>query len=158
MLKKIGALAAAALLGVVLMPAASASAAKANPGSYVGCYGIKKKGNYNDVRLGVTGLINGAKVAAYANEMVSASCQRVNSLPVINMKIHYVLLSVNKVHVAKSGAVSNGGKKAAIHAQSPYATVKCGAKIVVYALVSYSYYDGSKVHPFVIHGPAFKRC
>ena len=157
MFKKIGALATAALLGVVLMPAASADA-KASPGTYVGCYGIKKKGNYNDVRLGVTGLINGTKVAAYANEQVSASCQKVNSLPVINMKIYYVLLSVNKVHVAKSGTVGNGGKKGAIHAQSPYATVKCGAKIVVYAKVSYSYYDSSKVRPFIIHGPAFKRC
>ena len=157
MVKKFGTLLVAAALAVVLMPAVSAEA-KAGTGRYIGCYGIKKKGNYNDVRLGIIGQFKNGTVSAYANESVSASCQRVNSLPVINMTIYYTLIRVNGVIRAKSGGVNNGGKKAAIHAQSPFAGVRCGAKIVVYAKVSYTYYDKSRVRPFVIHGPAFTRC
>jgi hypothetical protein len=158
MLKKLGALAASAALAVTLLPAASAQAKATTPGSNVGCYSIKKKGNYNDVRLGVTRVVSGTKVAAYANAMVSASCQKVNSLPIINMYIYWTILSVNGRHVAQSGGVGNGGTKGSIHAQSPFATVPCGARAVVYAKVSYSYYDGSRVRPFVISGPAFRRC
>lgn len=158
MIKKLVAVVACAALAVVALPAASAEA-KSNPGASVGCYTVKKKGNYNDVRLGVTSVsASGHRVAAYGNEMVTASCQKVNSIPVVNMHIYWALVSVNGVHKAISGLAGNGNTRPAIHVQSPFTTVPCGASVVIWERVSYSYYDHTQVRPFVIHGPAFRVC
>lgn len=156
MIKKLCVIAVAATLALVLMPASGAVAA-ASRGGYAACYGIKKKGNYNDVRLAVTGLIRGRQVAAFAKQSVTFKCQRVNSIPVVRMWLDKVQLRVGRHTVASAGPRVAVGK-AKVQAQTRYRTVRCGRLIHVYAKFHYRYYDGATVRPFWIHGPAFSRC
>lgn len=156
MIKKLGLVAIVATLALVLMPATGAVAA-ASRGGYAACYGIKKKGNYNDVRLLVTGLIQGRRVAAFAKQSVTIKCQRVNSIPVVTMWLDKVQLRVGKRIVASKGPRVAVGK-AKVQAQTAYHTVRCGRLMHVFARFHYKYYDGSRVRPFWIHGPVFSRC
>jgi hypothetical protein len=155
-IKKLSVIAVAATLALTLMPATSAVAASSR-GGYAGCYGIKKKGNYNDVRLAVTGLIRGRQVAAFAKQSVTYKCQRVNSIPVVRMWLDKVTLKVGRHAVATAGPRVTTGR-AKVQAQTRYRTVRCGREMRVYARFHYKYYDGSRVRPFSIHGPAFSRC
>jgi uncharacterized membrane protein len=155
-IKKLSVIAVAATLALTLMPATSAVAA-ASRGGYAGCYGIKKKGNYNDVRLAVTGLVRGRTVAAFAKQSVTYKCQRVNSIPVVTMWLDKVMLRVGRRTVASAGPRVTTSR-AKVQAQTRYRTVRCGRLMHVYARFHYKYYDGSTVRPFTIHGPAFSRC
>src|ERR1700709_1450083 len=95
-----------ALLALALLPAAVASAASSD-GIFLGCYGIKKKGNYNRVRAGVHGDVVRHDVAADATLAVTRSCQRVNSIPVIEMHIYGAVLRTKHGAVLSSpGGVS----------------------------------------------------
>ena len=154
--RKIVLLVLTALLALALLPASAASA-RISDGNFLACYGIKKKGNYNDVRLAVTGLIRGRQVAAFAKQSVTYKCQRVNSIPVVTMWLDKVPLRVGRHAVASAGPRVTTSR-AKVQAQTRYRTVRCGRLMRVYARFHYKYYDGSRVRPFSIHGPAFSRC
>jgi hypothetical protein len=155
--RKVVLLVLTALVALVLLPAPAASA-KASGGSFLGCYGIKKKGNYNHVRAGVHGDISGHKVSAHASLGVTATCQRLNSLPVIEMHIYTVVLETEGGKVlVHTGGVSTR-HKAEIAKHSKHVDVKCGTAVRVQEKVGYTYYDHSVVRPFVVHGPPFFAC
>jgi hypothetical protein len=146
-----------ALLALVPLPASAASA-KSTGGSFLGCFGIKKKGNYNHVRAGVHGDITGHKVAAYATLAVSATCQRLNSLPVIEMNIYTaVLKTASGTVLAHTGRVSTR-HKAEITKHTRHVSVKCGTALRVQEKIGYTYYDRSVVRPFWVRGPVFFAC
>jgi hypothetical protein len=155
-IKKLLVIAVAATLALTLMPATSA-VASGGRGGFAGCYSIKKKGNYNAVRLAVTGLVRGRQVAAFGRQSVTFKCQRVNSIPVVTMWLDKVQLRVGRHTVAAAGPRVTTSK-AKVQAQTRYRTVRCGKLMHVYARFHYKYYDGSRVRPFWIHGPAFSRC
>jgi uncharacterized membrane protein len=146
-----------ALLALVSLPASAASA-KSSGGSFLGCYGIKKKGNYNHVRAGVHGDISGHTVAAQATLAVTATCQRLNSLPVVEMHIYTaVLKTATGTVLAHTGGVSTR-HKAEITRHTRHVGVKCGTALRVEEKIGYTYYDHSVVRPFVVHGSPFFAC
>ena len=155
--RKIMLLALTALLALVLLPASAASA-KSSDGSFLGCYGIQKKGNYNRVRAGVRGDVVGHNVAAHTTLAVSRSCQRVNSIPVIEMHIYSAVLRTKHGTVLVSTGGVSTRTKAEITKQSRHVHVKCGTAVRVQEKIGYTYYDRSVVRPFVVHGPYFFVC
>jgi hypothetical protein len=155
--RKILLLVLTALLALVMLPASVASA-KASDGNFVGCYGIQKKGNYNRVRAALHGDIVGHTVSAHGTLAVSRSCQRVNSLPVIELRIYKVLLKNEngKVLVATGGVSTRHDAEIGKHTR--HVKVKCGVAVRVQEKIGYTYYDNSLVRPFVVHGPPFFVC
>jgi uncharacterized membrane protein len=152
-------IAACAALVLLGMPASPAGAATVLGGRYVGCYGINKKGNYNRVRATVVGLINAEhRVAGRGTLGVSASCQRVNSLPVSEMHVYKVQLRRSDGYVFATAGPVGTRTKAKIGATTGFASVRCGVAMRVWEDIGYRYYDGSRVRPYWIHGPYFYRC
>jgi type IV secretory pathway protease TraF len=148
---------ALAVAAAVLLPSSPAFAA-IYKGNYSGCYSIKKKGNYNDIRVGSVGVVDNGKVAGYGSLKLTAGCQKLNSLPVTNFHIYGVTISVNGHPVATSGSADAHHRKSAIHQQTRAIPVKCGKTLQVAVRVSYRYYDGAIVRPFTVKGHTFKRC
>jgi hypothetical protein len=155
--RKIVLLAVTALIALALLPAAAASA-RSSDGSFLGCYGIKKKGNYNHVRAGVHGDVVGHKVSAHASLAVTRSCQKVNSIPVIEMHIYKATLrTAHGTVLASTGGVSTR-TKGKITKHSRHVHVKCGVAVRVQEKIGYTYYDHSVVRPFYVHGSYFFVC
>lgn len=148
---------ALAIAAAVLLPSSPAFASSYK-GNYSGCYSIRKKGNYNRIRVGSVGVIDNGKVAGYGSLKLTAGCQKLNSLPITNFHIYGVTLTVNGRKVASSPTADAHHRKAAIHQQTPSVPVKCGKTVQVAVRVSYRYYDGAIVRPFTVEGPKFKRC
>lgn len=146
-----------ALLALAVLPAPAASA-KSSGGSFLGCYGIKKKGNYNRVRAGVHGDIVGHNVSARTSLAVTRSCQRVNSIPVIEMHIYSAVLRTKHGTVLVSTGGVSTRTKGEITKASKHVHVKCGTAVRVQEKIGYTYYDRSVVRPFVIHGGYFFVC
>jgi hypothetical protein len=155
--RKIMLLVLTALLALAVLPV-SAAAAKSSDGSFLGCYGIQKKGNYNRVRAGGRGDVIGHKVAAHTTLAVSPSCQRINSLPVIEMHIYSAVLRTKHGTVLVSTGGVSTRTKGEITKQSRHVHVKCGTAVRVQEKIGYTYYDRSVVRPFVVHGSYFFVC
>lgn len=155
--RKIVLLVLTALLALVLLPASVASA-KVSDGNFVGCYGIEKKGNYNRVRAALHGDIVDHTVSAHGTLSVTLSCQRVNSLPVIELRIYTVLLknANGKILVSTGGVSTRHDTEIGRHTK--HVRVKCGVAVRVQEKIGYTYYDNSLVRPFVVHGPQFFVC
>lgn len=148
---------ALAVAAAVLLPCSPAAAASYK-GNYAACYSIKKKGNYNHIRVGSVGVLTDGKVAGYGSLKLTAGCQKVNSLPITNFHIYGVTISVNGHPVATSGTADAHHRKSAIHQQTRAIPVKCSKTLQVSVRVSYRYYDGAIVRPFTVTGPKFHRC
>ena len=110
------------------------------------------------MRAGVHGDVVGHNVAANASLAVTRSCQRVNSIPVIELHIYSTVLRTKHGTVlASTGGVSTR-KKGEISKASKHVHVKCGTAVRVQEKIGYTYYDHSVVRPFVIHGGYFFVC
>lgn len=146
-----------AVAAAVLLPGSPAFATGFK-GNYSGCFSIKKKGNYNRIRVASVGVVDNNKVAGFGSLKLTAGCQRLNSLPITNFHIYGVTLSVNGHKVATSPSADAHHRKAAIHQQTRSVSVGCGKTVQVAVRVSYRYYDGAIVRPFTVNGPKFHRC
>jgi hypothetical protein len=103
-------------------------------------------------------VISGHRVSANSSLAVTRTCQRLNSIPVIEMHIYKVVLRTSHGHVlAAAGGVSTR-HKAEITQQTHHVTVKCGTAVRVQEKIGYTYYDRSVVRPFSVHGPYFFAC
>ena len=142
-----------ALVTWTLLPVVSA---QAYPGSTGGCYGINKKGNYNRLQIEVSGVRSGSRVAARAQEAVTARCQRVNSMPISRMVIDHVWLVVNG-HTRSGAGIAQTTTHASVSRRTGFVSVSCTATVQAIARVHYVYYDRAAVRPFRIFGPKFSR-
>jgi hypothetical protein len=142
----------------VLLPASPAGAATYK-GKYSGCYSIKKKGNYNRIRLGSTGVIQGGQAAGYGSLKLTFSCQRLNSVPISNFHIYWVGLRVNGRQVATSTSADAHYRSASLHRETRFVSVSCSKELRVAMRVSYRFYGQNlAVRPFTVVGPIFHRC
>lgn len=159
MFKKSLIIAFGAMLVAVLLPATEANAASIGGSHRVACFTINKKGNYNDVRAGVLGESNKlGQVAGYASLGVSASCQRVNSIPVITMHLNKVILKLTSGQILETRGSKSTSTKGSISEKTKYRYVRCGLHMYVEENISYTYYDHSHVRAFWYKSASFKRC
>ncbi len=136
-----------------LLPAVSA---QAYPGTTAGCYGIKKKGNYNRLHIEVSGVRSGNRIAARAEEGVTARCQRVNSMPLVRLVIDHTWLVVNGRTRAGAG-IHQTTSHASVSSRTGFVSVSCTATLQAIAKVHYVYYDHATVRAFRVFGPKFSR-
>ncbi len=136
-----------------LLPAVTA---QAYPGTTAGCFGIKKKGNYNRLHIEVSGVRSGSRVAARAEEAVTARCQRVNSLPIVRMVIDHTWLVVSG-HTRAGAGIHQTTTHGSVSSRTAFVSVACTATLQAIAKVHYVYYDHSTVRAFRVFGPKFSR-